>query len=1384
MPTRPRNTDAMTSSSRMAPLLASALLLLSCACAAAAGAETEVWAGAEAERLSGRMPVDEDRVVGGGGGHLRATTSQHAAPAEKRRGIARPEPLLPEKPPPGTYHYPDVRLGGCRSGSDPRLASWTTAHDDNGYLFRDSKSCCEVRFPDDAEECLEISIDAASDDARGTDVSRREEGEEESRDYYVGASGFVFQERRLDKAGKVGAKGVKHYYQSGPSWPQQWQSAPRPSWQKPSPPRPSPPRWNGWNANNWNWHPAPKAEKSSKSKSNKSAKVAQYYPLPQHLRPARTPEPTPRPTPRPSRRPVPSPSAPAPVDPAPSMPDGVRGVEIDMGGILVASNLSVPPAGSEELTTLARAFEKTLLTVLDDGFFECDVYRVGGVSVGSHEHPRRKDGNRLGLFDRDLREGFEGGTASESAVRPAANRRAAPGEVGVERVEDAAASHVPVRNAYGTDRMNRSLEPGGRLLQSTSDVLFTLKTVRPCPGCTATQAVVLGARVFDETFDELDAKAKSGELTVIFCIFAEVAKVVTDPCTAKIRSAEGTSLDVSFAGTDGGGTEPTPPTPTPPAMPTPPTPAPPTPTPPTIIMPPPTPGWLPTPQPVETSKEPTESPVAAPSTPAEVTTAPPTSPPSMPPVDSATSTPAPTTPRPTSTSTASPAGGAMSAEPTASPASATPAPVTPAPVTPSPTEVTSAPSDAPSPAPTDDATGAPTNDATDGPTDAPSAAAGPTRPPNTVAPTSVPPGATYYDGFERGTFPDGDPNWSTSGDAPWELASDEANSGAYAIRSPDFAAAGEVSATKRSNATLTTSPSWPAGTLVYSVLGSVEMPYDAFEVYVDGAVRDTVSGGTEFERRAIELDPGLHEVTFAYRYNPEDLDGFPPRPADHRGAAYLDDVYFLPEGTAVDPPPSLPPASTPSPAGPATAACDVCPGGITATAVAETCRTVLESAMTIADPASDACAEQIDMYRPICCPDELAGGCDVCPGGIASQPTPDDAETCQGAVESAMIAMEPTSEGCAELTELYRPICCPDDLSDACVMCPNGVTVGTEGSAPNPAFDAFDDAAKIIIIADCQMTIPSAATFGPAGSDSCAEKVFVMEAACCPTSAVDPCSPDRICSEGGTKFDEDAYFLEEWGLTCGFVASVAEEGSRQCEVAGKVLGEEGGCCVPEDGTSTTPAPAPTTIAPTSIPSGAVYYTGFEQGDFPDGTYWSTSGDGVWELTNERANSGVYSIKSPDLAGLADMESRVSNVTLSTDPTWGGGTLVFSVLAGTSLPRDDLVYAVDGEYAGDLSEMTDFQVREVELGPGPHEVTFSYRFNPLDASIFPPENPDRAYAAFLDDVFFVPGGGDGAPTPAPAPSGGTAPTPVPILATVGPTSTVSVSVAPVSVIAVV
>ena len=176
---------------------------------------------------------------------------------------------------------------------------------------------------------------------------------------------------------------------------------------------------------------------------------------------------------------------------------------------------------------------------------------------------------------------------------------------------------------------------------------------------------------------------------------------------------------------------------------------------------------------------------------------------------------------------------------------------------------------------------------------------------------------------------------------------------------------------------------------------------------------------------------------------------------------------------------------------------------------------------------------------------------------------------------------------------------------------------------------------------------------------------------------------------------------------------------------------------------TQQTPSASSAAPTSLPPGALYYTGFEQGTFPEDPEWSTTGDRVWGLA-KRANSGIYSIKSPDL-GNDELARLVSNATFITNSTWGEGTLVLSVLAGVSMPFDNFRYLVDGQMRGGLSDKSAFENLQIPLGPGPHEITFSYTFNSAGLTNFPPEPPSRIGAVYIDDVYFLPTGVTVAPT---------------------------------------
>ena len=458
-------------------------------------------------------------------------------------------------------------------------------------------------------------------------------------------------------------------------------------------------------------------------------------------------------------------------------------------------------------------------------------------------------------------------------------------------------------------------------------------------------------------------------------------------------------------------------------------------------------------------------------------------------------------------------------------------------------------------------------------------------PPSTAAPTSLDqilsiPGATYFNGFERAIFPN-EPEWSTVGDGLWGLDTERTNTGLYSIKSPDLS--NEDLTPQSSNVTFTTNLDSPPGTLYFSILAGVDMPFDDVVYFLDGEQRGQASSMTDFESRTIDVPGGQHDVTFVYNYNPLALGGLPPPPPERIGAAFIDDVYFLPEGITLSP--------------------TVTPG-------------VPEVTL---NPSS---ASSIDTLTTL---------------------SPNEAPT----TPSPVLATNPPTQG--------------------------STTAPPISSQPTP-----------------------------------------LET-----------NPPTAGSSTGSTTDS---------TTDSTVSNSPTPGS-------------------------VPATSISPTAPAPVPPGATYFDSFEKASFPDDPGWSLSGTELWELTTERAKSGIYSIKSPDLLNPDDITPNSSNVTLTTGPEWPAGTLVFSVLAGTQMPFDDLSYFLDGQQRGQSFDMTDFENRVIQMPPGQHNVTFAYRFNPNNLDGLPPIPVDRIGEAFIDNVYFLPEGTSMSPTvtpgaPLPAPGDGT------------------------------
>ena len=179
------------------------------------------------------------------------------------------------------------------------------------------------------------------------------------------------------------------------------------------------------------------------------------------------------------------------------------------------------------------------------------------------------------------------------------------------------------------------------------------------------------------------------------------------------------------------------------------------------------------------------------------------------------------------------------------------------------------------------------------------------------------------------------------------------------------------------------------------------------------------------------------------------------------------------------------------------------------------------------------------------------------------------------------------------------------------------------------------------------------------------------------------------------------------------------------------------------------ATIPTTIAPTSTPPGAIYYTGFETRKFPDDSYWTTSESAPWVTDTERVQSGVYSIRSANLES-TELTPRDSNVTFTTGDDFPAGVLVLNILAGVRMPFDDFRYYVDGQPRGRLEGETEFERLDIPMGPGKHQVLFEYKYNPVDLPQFPDTGDyEHIGAVYFDNVFYLPAGITLAPTQPPA-----------------------------------
>ena len=118
----------------------------------------------------------------------------------------------------------------------------------------------------------------------------------------------------------------------------------------------------------------------------------------------------------------------------------------------------------------------------------------------------------------------------------------------------------------------------------------------------------------------------------------------------------------------------------------------------------------------------------------------------------------------------------------------------------------------------------------------------------------------------------------------------------------------------------------------------------------------------------------------------------------------------------------------------------------------------------------------------------------------------------------------------------------------------------------------------------------------------------------------------------------------------------------------------------------------------------------------------------WDITTKEAYAGVYSIRSPDLSNNYKQEGAFA--TLTTEEGWGSSTLTYALLSTARLPADGLVVLVDGVGVEAFVEPTvGWEVFELRLGAGAHEVQWVYAYNPTQMA---GDVPD-AGVVFLDEV---------------------------------------------------
>ena len=180
-----------------------------------------------------------------------------------------------------------------------------------------------------------------------------------------------------------------------------------------------------------------------------------------------------------------------------------------------------------------------------EGAYKCEVDSIGGVPIGTTRSFRARERGSLNTARRALAAVIDvDKVRAEGADRlavalgvdptPKANETPKTSSPKVSFPDSLGAKWLTLRADQTPEKPPPSLE-----------VTFQLRALRPCPGCTGAEAVVLGADVFDAAFALLREQAESERLSRIFCVYAELAGAINN-CKADLEDVEGTTLDVEW----------------------------------------------------------------------------------------------------------------------------------------------------------------------------------------------------------------------------------------------------------------------------------------------------------------------------------------------------------------------------------------------------------------------------------------------------------------------------------------------------------------------------------------------------------------------------------------------------------------------------------------------------------------------------------------------------------------------------------------------------------------------------------------------------------------------------------------------------------------------